>query len=54
VLQALVADEFAGARRYGTQALPNLVLEVGGERRLLAGGYVDAAMLESLVRGAVG
>lgn len=54
VLQGLLADEFAGARSYGTQALPNLVLEVGGERRLLAGGYVDAATLESLVRGAVG
>jgi putative protein-disulfide isomerase len=46
--------EFAGARVYGTQALPSLLLEVDGRRRLLAGGYVDDAMLVSLVRGALG
>jgi putative protein-disulfide isomerase len=53
-LQDQLRAEFAGARIYGTQALPNLLLEVDGRRRLLAGGYVDAAMLVSLVRGALG
>ena len=48
-LDALRA-EFAGARNYGTQALPNVLTEDTGRRRLLAGGYVDAAMLETLIR----
>jgi putative protein-disulfide isomerase len=41
--------EFAGARVYGTQALPNVLTDAGGRRQLLAGGYADAAMLEELV-----
>jgi hypothetical protein len=28
-----------------------VLIEQDGERRLLAGGYADAGMLESLVRG---
>lgn len=51
-LQGALRDEFAGARVYGTQALPNVVVEQAGERRLLVGGYADARMLESLVRQA--
>jgi len=41
--------EFAGARVYGTQALPNVLTEAGGRRQLLVGGYADAAMLEALI-----
>jgi putative protein-disulfide isomerase len=52
-LQEALQREFAAARCYGTQALPNLVLERNGRRRLLAGGYVDAGMLASLVRDAL-
>lgn len=47
-LDALRA-EFAGARCYGTQALPNVLTESGGQRRLLVGGYADADMLENLI-----
>lgn len=49
-LRDSLMEEFATARSYGTQALPAVLLEDAGERRLLAGGYADAAMLESLVR----
>lgn len=42
--------EFAGARVYGTQALPNVLTERAGRRSLLAGGYADADMLETLIR----
>lgn len=41
--------EFAGARIYGTQALPNVLTEACGRRQLLVGGYADAAMLEELI-----
>lgn len=41
--------EFAAARVYGTQALPNVLTETGGRRHLLVGGYADAAMLEELI-----
>jgi protein-disulfide isomerase-like protein with CxxC motif len=52
-LRAALADEFEGSRRYGTNALPSLLAETDGERRLLAGGYADAAMLEQLIRQAL-
>lgn len=42
---AALRAEFDGARRYGTQALPNVLIERDGRRRLLLGGYADAAML---------
>ncbi|MFU8815264.1 MAG: DsbA family protein [Pseudomonadales bacterium] len=51
--QALRA-EFAGARRYGTHALPSLLIERDGERRLLAGGYADAATVAAMVRARLG
>lgn len=55
-LLAALRAEFDGARGYGTQALPSLLIETpgcqGGERRLLAGGYVDAETLEAMVRSA--
>lgn len=49
LLRALRA-EFASARSYGTQALPSLLMERNGERRLLAGGYADAATVVTMVR----
>jgi protein-disulfide isomerase-like protein with CxxC motif len=42
--------EFAGARVYGTHALPNVLVELAGTRRLLVGGYADATTLEELIR----
>lgn len=49
-LRGDLSREFAAARSYGTQALPAVLVEDNGERRLLAGGYADADMLEALVR----
>jgi len=57
-LLAELRAEFEGARCYGTQALPNLLVETAGEaggtgqRRLLAGGYVDAETLLAMIRAA--
>lgn len=48
-IRAAVAAEFEGSRRYGTNALPSLLVETDGKRRLLAGGYADADMLETLI-----
>lgn len=48
---ARVHDGFAIAKSYGTAALPSVLLEVDGVRRLVAGGYVDAPTLISSVRG---
>lgn len=47
---AHIRDEFAGARLYGTNALPNVLWEGSRGRELLAGGYADADMLVELVR----
>tara|TARA_A100001037_G_scaffold77317_1_gene69335 strand:+ start:8499 stop:9074 length:576 start_codon:yes stop_codon:yes gene_type:complete len=53
-LERVMHAEFGSARIYGTNALPAVLIETGeGERRLLAGGYADAQMLESLVRQAL-
>ena len=49
-LAAELRSEFDRARSYGTHAMPSVVVELAGQRELLAGGYVDAAMLESVVR----
>lgn len=49
-LQDLLREEFATARGYGTNALPSVLVERDGVRSLLAGGYMDADMLESLIR----
>ncbi len=48
-----VTQEFSSARSYGTNALPAVLFERDGERRLLAGGYADADMLVALVRAAL-
>lgn len=45
-----LSDEFVTSRSHGTRALPSVLVEQGGERALLAGGYTDADMLTSLVR----
>ena len=46
----ILEQEFATARGYGTNALPSLLVECGGQRSLLAGGYADADMLVEMVR----
>jgi putative protein-disulfide isomerase len=40
-----VRDGFALAKSHGTAALPSVLLEVDGVRRLVAGGYVDSPTL---------
>ena len=50
-IQSAVAREFDSARRYGTNAIPAVLVEHGGRRSLLAGGYADADMLVELVQG---
>lgn len=52
-LAALTEAQFEGSRRYGTNALPNVLIEQAGERRLLFGGYADSEMIISLVRQAL-
>ena len=52
-LVALAEAQFEGSRRYGTNALPNVLIEQDGERRLLFGGYADSEMIVSLVRQAI-
>jgi putative protein-disulfide isomerase len=49
-----VRVEFGSCRSYGTQALPNLLIDARGNRRLLAGGYADAATIEAMVRARLG
>jgi putative protein-disulfide isomerase len=50
LLRGSLQVEFDAARGYGTQALPSLLFDRCGERRLLAGGYADADTVESMVR----
>ena len=44
--------QFEAAGGFGTQALPSLVKEQDGVHTLLAGGYVDANMLETIIEAA--
>ncbi|HTO57203.1 MAG TPA: DsbA family protein [Pseudomonadales bacterium] len=44
-----VRDGFALAKSYGTAALPSVLLDVGGARRLVAGGFIDAPTLIATV-----
>ena len=53
LLAALAEAQFEGSRRYGTNALPNVLIEQQGERRLLFGGYADSEMIISLIRQAL-
>jgi protein-disulfide isomerase-like protein with CxxC motif len=49
-LQALVVEQFNSSRCYGTNALPNVLVQSTGNRSLLLGGYADSAMLVTLIR----
>lgn len=49
VLREKLRFQFDNAGSFGTQALPSLLIKHGHELRLLAGGYVDADMLQLLV-----
>jgi protein-disulfide isomerase-like protein with CxxC motif len=49
-----VIDGFAAAKCHGTAALPSVLLDVGGTRRLVAGGYVDAPTLVATLRQIAG
>lgn len=44
-VEARLRREFAESRRYGTNALPSVLVDGGDGPRLLAGGYVSAAVL---------
>ena len=48
-LKETVRFELDTSRSYGTNALPNVLYEETGKRRLLTGGYVDADMLVQLI-----
>ncbi len=41
--------QFDSAGAYGTNAMPSLLVRRGHELKLLAGGYVDAAMMRTLI-----
>jgi hypothetical protein len=52
-LLASARQQFETSRDYGTNALPNVLIEEpAGDRRLLFGGYADSNMIVELVRGA--
>lgn len=46
--------QFSMARSFGTEAMPSVLLRRGADTRLLAGGYLDAQMLEAVIREAGG
>lgn len=48
-LVARVEAQFARSREYGTNALPNVLLEDAGARSLLVGGYADSATLRAMI-----
>lgn len=52
-LSSLARAQFDSSRSYGTNALPNMLIEVAGRRRLLFGGYADSQMIVDLIRQAV-
>jgi putative protein-disulfide isomerase len=52
-IRVRAAAGFAFARSHGTAAMPNLVLDEGSARRLLAGGYLDGPTLVATIEGAV-
>ncbi len=49
-LRTAVAQQFKSSRSYGTNALPNVLMQHGSERSLLLGGYADSEMLVTLIR----
>lgn len=52
-VRARVNEQFARAKRYGTAALPSVLLEMDGVTRLIAGGYIDAPTLLDALRDRV-
>ncbi len=48
-LHEQVAGQFSTSRNYGTNALPAVLIESDGKRKLLLGGYADSAMLVELL-----
>jgi putative protein-disulfide isomerase len=46
-----VAAGFLVAKSYGTAAMPSVLLDESGTRRLVVGGYVDALTLVETLRG---
>lgn len=52
VVRDALAPQFARARSYGTHALPSVLVEAGGNTRLLAGGYASAEMLLEMLEAA--
>lgn len=53
-LREQLRTQFEGSRTYGTNALPNVLIETAGARRLLFGGYADSDMMVQLIREALG
>ncbi|MCR9258332.1 MAG: DsbA family protein [Pseudomonadaceae bacterium] len=52
-VQARIKFQFDNAGKYGTEAMPSVLLEDCRSMRLLAGGYVDADMLNQLLEDAL-
>lgn len=52
-LHAAATAQFENSRAYGTNALPNVLIENSGKRSLLFGGYADSEMMVALVRQAL-
>ena len=48
-LHEQVAEQFSSSRSYGTNALPAVLIENDGHRKLLLGGFADSAMLVELL-----
>jgi putative protein-disulfide isomerase len=45
LIEAKTLEEFAESKRYGTNALPSVLVEDGNGRRLFAGGWMSAAQM---------
>ena len=48
-LQERLRFQFNMARSFGTEAMTSVLLRRGSDTRLIAGGYLDSSMLESLI-----
>ncbi|MBM4205034.1 MAG: hypothetical protein FJ194_12925 [Gammaproteobacteria bacterium] len=42
--------QFSMAKSFGTEAMPSVLIRRGTDTRLVAGGYLDAPMLEEVIR----
>jgi putative protein-disulfide isomerase len=51
-LQERLRFQFSMARGFGTEAMPSVLLRRGTDTRLIAGGYLDAQMLEEVIHTA--